>query len=85
MLAMVIPTKATHLYEAAVRVAREGLGAHYHASVLHSVWERATPEQWARLAVLAGERPPDAIIRGAVLDLMRGHHSGARLQKAHVR
>jgi hypothetical protein len=71
-------TNAIQMTDAAVRIAKQGCASHYHPSVLADVWRRATREQWARLALLAAidpPNPPDASLRGEVLDEMESRCS----------
>jgi hypothetical protein len=62
--------KTARLVEVADRTATEGgLSPHdpAHAAGILGAWRNAPPVYWARLAVLAGCRPPSDETRAAVL------------------
>jgi hypothetical protein len=44
-----------------------GLDPGMNARAIHDSWKLAKPEHWARLGVLAGQRPPGPAEQGEVL------------------
>ncbi len=59
-IATAFSTRAHKAVNAAIRIAKQGLGNHYQPSLLADVWRRAAPAHWSRLALLGGLSPEDA-------------------------